>query len=257
MYELSSIMLPLVIQVEEWMNYISIKSKRNGQFASVQPAEIISILKSSICSPLIYAKKMLLLINFGALFIDVVSRDSRFFRINGRVVDLKAIRRRNLNENFFAVRGRLKTDKKHNHKHIGIMTEQTLNNYLDSLSQKYFFINELTSYPPVMRVQIKTANGISSFVNQAVDLDLPLIGSISGSAACLQTALDILLPYYTLKQRLDLALSCSAMLVGGGYHSDVEVMSVMAPGMSMQKGIQGVMSLITDKPTSALLNLIR
>ncbi|WP_156491220.1 hypothetical protein [Enterobacter sp. ODB01] len=162
-----------------------------------------------------------------------------------------------MNENFFAVRGRLKTDKKHNHKHIGIMTEQTLNNYLDSLSQKYFFINELTSYPPVMRVQIKTANGISSFVNQAVDLDLPLIGSISGSAACLQTALDILLPYYTLKQRLDLALSCSAMLVGGGYHSDVEVMSVMAPGMSMQKGIQGVMSLITDKPTSALLNLIR
>lgn len=256
-YKLSSIMLPLVIQVEEWMNYISIKSKKNGQFASVQPEEIIPVLETSVHSPLIYAKKILLLINFGALFIDIVSRESRFFNINGRKVDLIAIREKNLNSKFFAVRGRLKTDKKHEHKNIGIMTCQTLNNYIDSLSQKYFLIPELTSYPPVMRAKINTVNGISSFVNQAVDLDFPLIGSISGSAACLKTALDILLPYYTSKQQLDLALSCSAMLVGGGYHSDVEVMSVMAPGMSMQKGIQGVMSLITDKPSSALLDLIR
>ncbi|MNN95146.1 hypothetical protein D3C81_2139060 [compost metagenome] len=60
-----------------------------------------------------------------------------------------------------------------------------------------------------------------------------MLASVSGSAVCIMVGATILKPNLSDDDKKSLAKSAVAILVGGGYHTAIEVLDVAYPGLRL------------------------
>ena len=228
-----------------FLKTISDDVSRLGQFARVEHDrdEIIKVLESGSKTPELFAKKILLIKSFGAYVIDHAQKspDEHKF-ITTRSTDLQSLVSKWRPSDTFETRGRTGVKSKTERDDIGIMDKNTLSNIKEP---EHFTIQGLSKERPLFRTFIndKSSGKSALFIEKTFDRDEPLVGAISGSTSCIMVASELL-----KKGQIDnkqLALSASAFLVGGGYHSQAEVMQIACPEMTMHDGIREAL----PKPT--------
>lgn len=215
---------------------------RDGQFARINKSvdEMLGVLESDSFDPALFAKKILMLKAFGAYVIDHAqhNKESNGFITKHEAVDYGRIISQYRPDSLFDARGRTGIKGKTERGDIGIMSANTKSKIKN---QGYFTIPGLSKERPLFRTFIndKASGKVSTFIERTFDKDEPLIGAISGSTSCIMVAAKILKK--TGVDNTKLALSAAAFLVGGGYHSQAEVMAIALPGMTMHDGIRDVL----------------
>lgn len=241
-YELAGSLAKIIIDNPNesfFLKTISDDASKLGQFARVDPCrdEMIKVLESGSKTPELFAKKILLIKSFGAYIIDHAQKrpDEHKFITTSRGTDLQDLVLKWRPSDIFETRGRTGVKSKAERYDIGIMDKNTLSNIKDP---EHFKIQGLSKERPLFRTFIndKSSGRSAEFIEKTFDRDEPLVGAVSGSTSCIMVASELL-----KKGQIDnkqLALSASAFLVGGGYHSQAEVMQIACPGMTMHDGIR-------------------
>jgi len=208
---------------------ISTDVSKEGQFGRLpnNMDEIVEILNTDTKDPINFAQKMTALKSFGDYLTKCVTNkeDEPTFLSNDDKKQLKSLLKKYRPDALFAERGRSGVISKTHREDIGILDKKNLQN------KSAFLIDGLSKERPLFR----TSSSISPYVDSNVKKDSPLIGSVSGSTACIFLAADFLENNLDVKS---LSLATAAFLVGGGYHSETEVMDIVMPGYTMQDGVQ-------------------
>ncbi|MBY0446410.1 MAG: hypothetical protein K2Q15_14520, partial [Burkholderiales bacterium] len=223
-----------------------------GQFARMERNEIASVLKNECNDSVTFAKKIMLVKAFGAFLIDHVHKKTDLYGfLNTSNNDLSSAISSSLKQykidEFFDVRGRTGNIKNTPRNDLGITDEKELNSFTAEMKD-FLLMPDLAHDRPLFRTRLhdKSASRggveLSPFINSQVDADNPLVGAISGSTCCIMVAASILFPDLSENEKKDLAIAAVALLVGGGYHSVNEVLSVASPNMNLQEEIKVRMS---------------
>ncbi|STQ90211.1 hypothetical protein [Iodobacter fluviatilis] len=223
-----------------------------GQFARIERNEIASIFKNECDDSVTFTKKILLVKAFGAFLIDFVLKKPDFYGfLNAGNNDLSSTISSSLKkykiDEFFDVRGRTGNIKYTPRNDLGITDEKQLNSFTAEMKD-FLLMPDLAHDRPLFRTRLQDKSAsrggieLSPFVNSQFDEDNPLIGAISGSTCCIMVAANVLCPDLSENEKNDLAIAAVALLVGGGYHSVNEVLSVASPNMNLQEEIKARMS---------------
>jgi hypothetical protein len=241
-YELSVNLAKIIKENPEQVFFIKVIAddvSRPGQFARIKrdTGDILTVLESKSMEPIVFAQKILLLKAFGAYVIDHARHNpsDNLFISPYKNIDYESLILKYRPDSLFHTRGRTDIKCKTERHDIGIMSEKTS---LNLRNPEHFTIAGLSKERPLFRTFIsdKSSGKTASFIERTFDKDEPLIGAISGSTSCIMVGFEILKK--TDLDSINIALSAAGFLVGGGYHSQAEVMEIALPGMTMHDGIK-------------------
>jgi len=190
--------------------------------------------------PVSFANKVRLIKDFGAYLINYGSGslDEHAFMLNGvHSQEVSSAISRYMPDSLFGKRGRTGIIREERRDESGILDKETFSSLSDN-EKEFLLIPGLSRIRPQVRTFIhERVHGkivsTAPFIERAFDSDSPIIGSISGSAACIMVGATVLKSNLSEDDRQSLAKSAVAFYVGAGYHSATEVLDVAYPGLKL------------------------
>ncbi|WP_223534868.1 RHS repeat domain-containing protein [Pseudomonas sp. GL-B-16] len=247
--ELSKKLHGLVSSIEgdpraaDFFNFWLGRALNVGEYGEISGGlnEVKNILSDDApLEPVSFANKVRLIKDFGAYLITrgSGSLDEHAFMLNGaNSQQVSSAISRYMPDNLFGKRGRTGIIREERRDESGILDKETFSLLSDD-EKEFLLIPGLSRIRPQVRTFIheRVEGEIIStapFIERSFDNDLPIIGSVSGSAACIMVGATVLKTNLSEDDKRSLAKSAVAFYVGAGYHSATEVLDVAYPGLKL------------------------